>query len=359
MQLSDFPKPKPDFEGFRRAILRDIEPDRIPFFEIQIDPELMSVLLGKEVPSPFDTDPEAIKVKLGLDIELMHRLGYDYVVVWNMPVFPGNFMIADDTAALSRGYRPWQSETEGPITSREDFEGFLWEDQADRKYTRFDYVAEHMPEGMRIIACLPGPFEATRGLMGVTNLCYLLHDDPSLVADVFRKVGEITYQAIRNMSEIDAVGGLVLAEDMGFKNDLMMSPEHFRELVLPWHGKMARAMHEQDKLFILHACGKIEKLMDDFISDIKIDARHSFEDQVTPIEEAKRLYGEHIAVLGGVDMDLLARGSEQDVRRRVREIVAVCAPGGGFGLGTGNSAANYIPPENFLAMLDEGRKITH
>ena len=98
--------------------------------------------------------------------------------------------------------------------------------------------------------------------------------------------------------------------------------------------------------------------MDDLISDIGIDARHSFEDQVTPIEEAKQLYGQHIAVLGGIDMDLLARGSEEEVRIRVRQVASACAPGGGFALGTGNSAANYIRPENFLAMLDEGRKFT-
>ena len=358
MKLSDFPSPEPSFERFKKAILRDIQPDRIPFFEIQIDPELMSVMMGEDVPNPFETDPERIKVKLRQDIDLMHRLGYDYVIVWNMPIFPGNFAVIEDTAELSRGMRSWQSETEGPISSREDFERFAWPDQTRRKYTRFDFVAERMPEGMKIIAALPGPFETIRGLMGITGLFYALSDDPGLVADVFAKMGEQTLQAVTNISALDSVGGVVLAEDIGSKNDLMMSPQYFRDLVLPWHKKIAEIVHERDLLFILHACGKIEKLMDDFIADIGIDARHSFEDQVTPIEEAKRLYGNDIAVLGGVDMDLLARGSEEDVRRRVREIASVCAPGGGFGLGTGNSVANYIPPGNFLAMLDEGRRIT-
>jgi uroporphyrinogen decarboxylase len=30
-------------------------------------------------------------------------------------------------------------------------------------------------------------------------------------------------------------------------------------------------------------------------------------------------------------------------------------PGGGFALGSGNSLANYIPLENYFAMLEEGR----
>lgn len=356
MRLEDFPTPSPDFERLKKAIMREGEPDRIPFFEIQIDPETIGAILGEPVPSPFDTDPEQIQTKLLQDIALMHRLGYDYVIVWSVPIFPGNFMLADDTAQLSRGSRTWQAETEGPIASRADFEGFNWPELSKKKYTRFDFVGKHMPAGMKIIAALPGVFETVRGLMGITDLCYLLHDDPRLVTDVFERVGRITYEAISNLAGIDAVGAVVLAEDIGSKNGLIMSPDHFRKLVIPWHKQIGHILHERDKIFILHACGKIEELMGDLITAGKIDARHSFEDQVTPIEEAKRLYGHHIAVLGGVDMDLLARGSEQEVRRRVREIVSVCAPGGGFALGTGNSAANYIPPDNFLAMLDEGRR---
>jgi uroporphyrinogen decarboxylase len=33
----------------------------------------------------------------------------------------------------------------------------------------------------------------------------------------------------------------------------------------------------------------------------------------------------------------------------------VCLPGGGHCLGSGNSIANYVPLDNYLAMIDEGR----
>jgi len=41
-----------------------------------------------------------------------------------------------------------------------------------------------------------------------------------------------------------------------------------------------------------------------------------------------------------------------------RETLEACMPGGGYVLGTGNSVANYIPLDNYLAMLDEGRRFT-
>ena len=62
------------------------------------------------------------------------------------------------------------------------------------------------------------------------------------------------------------------------------------------------------------------------------------------------------ALIGGLDVDFLCRAEEPAIRARVRETLDTCLPGGGYCLGTGNSVANYIPLDNYLAMLDEGRK---
>jgi len=99
------------------------------------------------------------------------------------------------------------------------------------------------------------------------------------------------------------------------------------------------------------------QLMEELIDDIGIDAKHSFEDKILPVEEAYRRWGDRVAIVGGVDMDLLGRGTEKEVRARTRQILEVCGvKGTGYCLGTGNTAANYIPVQNYLAMLDEGRR---
>jgi len=63
-------------------------------------------------------------------------------------------------------------------------------------------------------------------------------------------------------------------------------------------------------------------------------------------------------LLGGIDVDFLCRADEGQIRQRVRETLDACLPGGGYCLGTGNSVANYISLNNFLAMMDEGRRYT-
>ena len=75
---------------------------------------------------------------------------------------------------------------------------------------------------------------------------------------------------------------------------------------------------------------------------------------IEDVREVKNTYGQKIALLGGIDMDFLCRSGPDAIRQRVRETLDVCQSGGGYCLGTGNSVANYIPIENYLAMVDEG-----
>ncbi len=96
--------------------------------------------------------------------------------------------------------------------------------------------------------------------------------------------------------------------------------------------------------------------METLIEDIKLDGRHSFEDTIEPVTVAKQRWGKRIALLGGIDMDFISRSTPKQIRKRVRETLDICMSGGGYCLGTGNTVANYIPLENYLTMLDEGRR---
>jgi uroporphyrinogen decarboxylase len=136
----------------------------------------------------------------------------------------------------------------------------------------------------------------------------------------------------------------------------MLSPAWMREWVVPRLKRIADACHRHGKPFLLHSCGQIDALMEDLIEVVGIDARHSFQDNIEPVEGVYGKYGDRISILGGLDVDLLARGTQQEVADRTRRILEVCAPGGGFCMGSGNSVTNFVRIENYYAMLDETRK---
>jgi len=58
-------------------------------------------------------------------------------------------------------------------------------------------------------------------------------------------------------------------------------------------------------------------------------------------------------VLGGIDVDILAAGTPEQVRKRARTLIEVCGSRGRYAVGSGNSIPSYIPVENYLAMVDE------
>jgi uroporphyrinogen decarboxylase len=93
--------------------------------------------------------------------------------------------------------------------------------------------------------------------------------------------------------------------------------------------------------------------MEDLIEDVRIDAKHSYEDAILPVEQFQARYGDRIAVFGGIDVNILAGGTPDNVRRRVRELKEVCGSRGRYAIGSGNSIPSYIPLENYLAMVDE------
>jgi uroporphyrinogen decarboxylase len=149
---------------------------------------------------------------------------------------------------------------------------------------------------------------------------------------------------------------LYVSDDLGYKTATMLPPADLRRLILPWHKRFAELAHARGKLVFLHSCGQMYDLMDEYIDDVKIDAKHSFEDVIMPVTEAKRRYGVRLTLLGGMDVDFLARADEASIRARTRDYLDLCMPGGGYFLGTGNWVTHYIPLDNYLAMLDEGRK---
>jgi uroporphyrinogen decarboxylase len=220
----------------------------------------------------------------------------------------------------------------------------------------YEFASANLPPGMGIFGCLSGGILeiALNDLFGYETLSYVLYDNPELARAVFDKIGNSVCQAYKRLIGLKNLVGFFQGDDMGFKTATLISPDFLRKYVLPWHKKLAELAQANNLLYILHSCGNLETIMEDLIKDVHIDAKHSFEDAIMPVTEAKKRYGDKVAILGGVDLDKLCRFEEDQLRSYVRGILTACLPGGGYALGTGNSVANYIPLKNYLIMLDEG-----
>jgi len=360
-------KRKPDFERFVNAITTN-EPGPVTFGDIFADPETVGNFLSVKTIdwTKIAEDPdhnithkeiwEGFKLARNF-VRFCTAMGWDYTFSFSAIPFPGYTMMVNENTSseVEDGRRGWANDNRGPIMSWEDFENYRW----PRNYKGINAMtlatAKSVPDGMKVMAIPGGMFEWTTWLMGLVPFSYALMEDPELVDAVIEKVYRAIYKTVEGLMDEPNIVGIFMGDDLGFATNTMVSPTVLREKFFPRTKKIVDLVHSAGKIAVLHSCGNVYSVMDDII-DMGFDAKHSFEDKIMPVEEVHAKWGDRIGLIGGVDMDVLAQGSEADVRKRTREILDACASKGRYVLGTGNSVANYIPQRNYLAMFDEGRK---
>ena len=340
----------PNYKNILNAA-HNIKPERMPLYEHIISHEVMEQILNK----PFG---ELINGNLSDKREFMknytgffREMGYDTV---SMECCIGGVM--PGSGALG-GHKP------GVIKTREDFNQYPWDEIPELFFKEFSDIfrllGEEMPEGMKAIG---GPgngvFECVQDLVGYTELCYLSIDDPQLYNDMFQAIGRVMYQIWgRFLKEFgDTYTVCRFGDDLGFKSQTLISSDSIRANVIPEYKKIVELVHSYNKPFLLHSCGQIFDVMDDLINVVKIDAKHSNEDQIAPFSTWVNNYGDRIGNFGGIDMDILCRGSEQYMIVYVNNVIDYSIGHKGFALGSGNSIPNYVPADKYLVMVETARK---
>ena len=347
----------PDADALIANILRSGTPRRVHHIELFHDGEIRDVIaerfaLMEKVDS---NDPDYEKRKL---LAVNRFVGFDHVSasMVDLPM-PLKQTVIEDTADIKRSAgRSYMEEHAGPITSWEEFEAYPWPDPNLPSATReIEWWQENLPDDMCIVSHTGHFAEYLTWLMGYETLGFALYEKRDLVEAIAQKVLAFHEAELKRILEFDRVRMIWGSDDMGFRSGILISAADMRRFVLTGHKRLAEMAHAGGRPYLLHSCGNLSDIMDDLTDDVKIDAKHSFEDTIEDVREVKHTYGRKIALLGGIDVDFLCRSEEQAIRRRVRETLDVCLPGGGYCLGTGNSVANYIPLDNYLAMVDEGR----
>ncbi|MBN1558103.1 MAG: hypothetical protein JW951_08150 [Lentisphaerae bacterium] len=348
---------QPDPDALIANILRRGTPARVHHMELFHDQEIRDAICER-FDLMQDVKPEDPWYRQKQIIRVNRFVGFDHVSANLVDVWwPFNRLATEDTAALSReDGRHYQDEHQGPITCWEKFERYPWPDPYTASATReLEWYSENVPEDMCLVSHTGHFSEFLTWLMGYETLCYALFDQRDLVQAIHEKILAFHKVEVRRCLEFDRVRMVWGSDDMGFKSGLMISPDDTREFVLSGHKQLAAMAHDAGRPYLLHSCGNLRDVIDELADDVKIDAKHSFEDTIEDVREVKRTYGRKIALLGGIDVDFLCRADEAAIRQRVRDTLDICLPGGGYCLGSGNSVANYVPLDNYLAMVDEGR----
>lgn len=334
-------KNRPDFEQLNRVLRR--EPvDRPVLFEFLIDDNLL-----RRHASKFQDAQKGSLEYFAMIVDAFKNLGYDYA-----PLYPWDTNTLKFEKAEHATQASYSLNQAALITDRASFEQYPWPNVYDGDFSVYEKIAAYLPDGMKLMACSNGGIlENAIDICGFENLCVMTMLDPELAHDVFDSIGQRYVDYYKIVSAFDTVGVCAVNDDWGFKTQTVLSPAMMREYVFPWTQKIIEIIHGNGKPVIFHSCGYLKLIMDEIIDDLKIDAKHSFEDEIYPIEQAYNWWHDRIALLGGIDVNFMCTKSPAEIKARALKLLEQTADSGGYALGSGNSITSYVPEENYLAMI--------
>ena len=334
---------KPIFENVLKVLRREI-PSRPVLMELFMNGTIYRKFCDPKYLDSVGTGDNESVSNMVMMASAFANLGYDYFTIWPSNFgFPQKRRESKQTTTLNH---------EAAIYDKKSFDEYKWPDPADFKMDHLDKALPLVPDGIKGVMVGPGGvLENIIGIMGYDNLCSQIYENPQLVSDVSENVGKRLVKYYTMAAEYDIIGAAFGNDDWGFNTQTMLSPKHMREYIFPWHKKIVEAVHNKNKPCILHSCGNPTEVMDDITDYIKYDGRHSYEDNIIPVEDFYEKYHDRVAVIGGIDVNFIVTKTPEEIKERSKKMLERVATRGGYALGTGNSVPEYIPIDNYLAML--------
>lgn len=330
---------EPDFENLKQ-VLQKKAPPRAVLFEFLLGENKEKRLTGTEFRSSSEFD------RVVTTIKAFDSGGYDFA-----PIIVRGLVFERKSHFVSHALT--KSLNEGSvITDRQSFENYAWPEIENCDFSIISKAASYLhPKAKFIPFSHDGILENVIGIVGYERLCLMLYEDEPLVSAIFFEVGKRIHSYFNACLSYPEVGAVILNDDWGFNTHTLISPKALRKYVFPWYKEIVVMTHDNGKYAILHSCGRYDAIIEDIIGDMRFDARHSYEDGITPVETAYEALKGRLAVLGGMDVGFMARSGAEEIYERSTRMLRRSAGLGGYALGSGNSIPDYIPDENYLAML--------
>lgn len=339
------------WDQIRTVLLRQGEPEWVPFMEQGIDQTHKQRILGRPVRSIED------------DLEVANRVGMPYMVVSTglhtdeavRQAMATTNVEDSDSRDGERGWkrgskRYWARGKVGAITSDADFEAFPWPRPDDFDLSVLDETDRVLPDNFKIAFAVGKVFNLGWWLMGFDTYAYAMADNPGLIERLHKKIAELQAAVVERALEHKSVGMVWHADDMAYRTGLMVSPDLLRQQIFPAYKRMNEMCKQRDVPACFHSDGKMDDMIEDII-DAGFDAFNPIEPVAMDIRALKKRVKGRLTLTGNVDLSYtLTRGTPAEVDEEVRELIRDLAPGGGYALASANSIPEYVPWENLVAM---------
>lgn len=197
-------------------------------------------------------------------------------------------------------------------------------------------------DGMFTIAC---------ELRGADNICIDMYEDPDYYHQLMDYLTECTIsrmKAWRKYMDLPEV-----AQEFWFADDsiLLLSPDMYREFVLPYHKRLGKALSKMEKRGGVHLCGDATRHFKTIRDELNV---YTF-DTGFPVSHRELCLelGDEVTIQGGPKAQLIHEGTPEEIDCESKRIIDSVKPiSKRFIFRDGNDIPPYTPLENIQALYD-------
>lgn len=142
--------------------------------------------------------------------------------------------------------------------------------------------------------------------------------------------------------------GVMMYGDLCFRNGPLLSPKHFRELILPYQRELVQ---KAGKPVIWHCDGDVRLLMP-FLAEAGISCIQPLEARAgNDVRILKEQYGSQVAFMGNIAAEALSAGGEV-MEQEIASKVGVAKRGGGYIFHSDHSVPPTVSLGNYVRALE-------
>jgi uroporphyrinogen decarboxylase len=336
------------------AQIRGRPVDRVPHLEALIDDQHVEKILGRYAGNTLAVGGDPAKGVEGATGRPMH--GHDYVEL--------NRAIGQDILMVECFWTPFKRlDADGkrtPVTGRDvktraDWQRILLPTRADIE-DRLQYIREYKEavRGTRQGVVLAGGcfmqtlYEFTVGLV---DFMVMSLEQRDLVEEMFDAsadyYGQLVAAAVR-----EGIDLFLFADDYAWKKGTFLKPRLMKEMWFPRAERIIAPARDAGIPVVFHSDGKIDDTVE-WLIEIGIEGITPMDPYSVDYRSYKKRFGNRLCLFGNIDVEFpLTRGAPADVERDVIAHAEVLMPGGRWVCGSSHSTPNFVPHENFAAMIN-------
>ena len=336
------------------AQIRGQPVDRVPHMEGLVDDQHVEKILGRYAGNTLAIGGDPAKGAEGATGRPMHAK--DYVEF--------NQATGNDVLVVECFWTPFKKRTpdgdlvavaDRSVKSRADWERVIIPGDEEIE-DRLQYVREYKEaiKGTHMGVTLGGGcifqtlYEFTVGMSDFMMMCYEQRD----FVEEMLEVSAVYFEKLVAAAVAEGIDLLLFADDYAWKSGLFIPPPLFKELWFPRAERIIAPAVSAGIPVVFHSDGKIDETVE-WLLEIGIEGITPMDPYAIDYRDYKKRFGDRLCLFGNIDVEFpLVHGTPEDVEKDVIEHAKVLMPGGRWVAGSSHSITNFVPHENYIALLN-------